>query len=366
MSSPATTIQSMPAVDGVHQVEGYVAPEGEGRITIVSNPPAKIFGEDVESGDITEYVDGKTLLRYDIKIANVPAETEVVGLQAFVEYDTNVLKFIEAKSELEGSTGINTIENKLLFAWASNGEGIKLDGETIIVSLYFELAAPVEDGTVTEIKFTTNTTDATSGYSYVSDSTVVEATGVETVDGSITFAIPTELTLYGEDVTAADVMVDENGETLYRYDIKVKDLPEGGLMIDGAQIFLTYDKTVFEFRKAEGKVDWQMTDKGSKLMAVWASDSEVLLKNEEVVLSVYFAALEKIPFGTKVDIEFTTNILANGSGMSFVVGGRVIDIEATTVNGSITFVGLYGDANCDGQVTAADAAAILLALVDLA
>jgi hypothetical protein len=108
-----------------------------------------------------------------------------------------------------------------------------------------------------------------------------------------------------------------------------------------------------------------MTDKGSKLMAVWASDSEVLLKNEEVVLSVYFAALEKIPFGTKVDIEFTTNILENGSGMSFVVGGRVIDIEATTVNGSITFVGLYGDANCDGQVTAADAAAILRSLVNL-
>ena len=311
-------------------------------------------------------MDGKEVFRYDVKIANVPEDTEVVGIQAFVEYDSNVLKFIEAKSALEGSTGINTVDNKLLFAWASNGEGIKLDGETVVVSLYFELATAVEDGTVTEIKFTTNTTGATSGYSYVSETSVVEATGLEIVDGSITFEIPHELTIYGEDVTAAEVMIDDNGETLYRYDIRVKDLPKGGLMIDGAQIFLTYDKTIFEYRKAEGKVDWTVTDKGSKLMAVWASEGEVLLNNEDVVLTLYFAAAEKVPFGTKVDIKFTTNILENGSSMSFVVGGKVIDIEATTVDGSITFEGLYGDANCDGQVTAADAAAILRSLVNLA
>ena len=38
---------------------------------------------------------------------------------------------------------------------------------------------------------------------------------------------------------------------------------------------------MLEFVKAEGVVDWDVTDKGTKLMAVWASDSEVLLKNDE-------------------------------------------------------------------------------------
>ena len=359
-------IQSMPAVDGVHQVDGYVAPGGEGRIKIVDEKPiSTIYGEEVKSGDVTEYVDGTAIYRYDIKIKGIPEYEEVVGIQTFVEYDPAVLKFVEAKSELEGSTGINTVDNKLLFAWASNGAGIKVADETVVVSLYFELAKPVEDGFVTEIKFTTGTNETTSGYSYVQGDTVVEAKGVETVDGSITFEIPTELTLVADDVTAVDIMVDENGEVLYRYNVKVAALPEGGLMVNSAQIFLTYDKTKLAFVKAEGKLAWEVTDKGTKLMAVWASDAPVLLQNDDAVLTLYFKEAERIPLGTKIDIMFTTNILGLTSSMSFVVGGAVVDLEAATVDGGILFDGLLGDANCDGVVTAADAATILRSLVGL-
>ena len=326
---------------------------------------AKIYGENVSSTAISEFVDGEELYRYDIKITNVPAADEVVGVQAFVEFDDKVLQFVEAKSTLEGSTGINPAGNKLLFAWASNGEGITLDDDTVIVSLYFKLAKAVSNGAVTEIKFITNTVGTTSGYSYVSDNTVLEAKNVVTENGSITFEIPHELTLFGEDVIAAAVEEDVDGEALYRYDIKVKDLPENGLQFNSAQIFLTYDKTVFEYRKADGPFDWQVTDSGTKLMLVCASETSVLLKNNDVVVSVYFAAVNPIALGTKVDISFTTNILGDGSSMSFVTGGKVIDIEATTVDGSISFEGLYGDANCDGEVTAADASAILRSIVGL-
>ena len=359
-------IQSMPEVDGVHQVTGYTDPRGEGRIKIVDEKPiSTIYGEEVKSGDVTEYVDGTAIYRYDIKIKGIPEYEEVVGIQTFVEYDPAVLKFVEAKSELEGSTGINTVDNKLLFAWASNGAGIKVADETVVVSLYFELAKPVEDGFVTEIKFTTGTNETTSGYSYVQGDTVVEAKGVETVDGSITFEIPTELTLVADDVTAVDIMVDENGEVLYRYNVKVAALPEGGLMVNSAQIFLTYDKTKLAFVKAEGKLAWEVTDKGTKLMAVWASDAPVLLQNDDAVLTLYFKEAERIPLGTKIDITFTTNILGLTSSMSFVVGGAVVDLEAATVDGGILFDGLLGDANCDGVVTAADAATILRSLVGL-
>jgi hypothetical protein len=100
-------------------------------------------------------------------------------------------------------------------------------------------------------------------------------------------------------------------------------------------------------------------------MAVWASDAPVLLQNDDAVLTLYFKEAERIPLGTKIDITFTTNILGLTSSMSFVVGGAVVDLEAATVDGGILFDGLLGDANCDGVVTAADAATILRSLVGL-
>ncbi len=52
--------------------------------------------------------------------------------------------------------------------------------------------------------------------------------------------------------------------------------------------------------------------------------------------------------------------------MSFAYCGQVLEIEATTVDGSITFAtAVLGDANCDGQITAADAALILRSIVGL-
>ena len=358
-------IQSMPEVDGVHQVTGYTDPRGEGRITIVSERTAVIYGEEVKSADIATFENGRTYYNYDIKIKGIDPETEVCGIQAFVEYDPEILTFVDATSVLEGSTGINTVDNKLLFAWASNGAGIKVEDGTVIVTLTFELAKAVADGEVTEIKFTTGTADATSGYSYASDSIVVEAKNVETEDGSITFEVPSELTLVADDVTAVEAQLEENGEILYRYNIKVQDLPEGGLMVNSAQIFLTYDKELLTFVKAEGALDFEVTDKGTKLMAVWASDSEVLLKNDDAVLTLYFKQTDRIPLGTTVDIAFTENILGLTSSLSFVIGGKVVDIEATTVDGRLAFEGLLGDANCDGVVSAADAATILRSLVNL-
>ena len=117
--------------------------------------------------------------------------------------------------------------------------------------------------------------------------------------------------------------------------------------------------------RAEGALDFEVTDKGTKLMAVWASDSEVLLKNDDAVLTLYFKQTDRIPLGTTVDIAFTENILGLTSSLSFVIGGKVVDIEATTVDGRLAFEGLLGDANCDGVVSAADAATILRSLVNL-
>ena len=147
-------------------------------------------------------------------------------------------------------------------------------------------------------------------------------------------------------------------------DIRVKDLPAVGMKINSAQIFLSCED-ILEFRKAEGMFDWTIGEKDGKLMFVWASETPVLLNNEDVVLTLWFAA-PNAKSGDVAQIAFTLNTLNTLSAMSFVYGGQVVEIEAETIDGSITFPEvLLGDANCDGQVTAADAALVLRSIVGL-
>jgi hypothetical protein len=205
-----------------------------------------------------------------------------------------------------------------------------------------------------------------TGFSYVDGDTVVEAEYIKAEDGSITFKVPNELTIYGEDVNALDVMVVDGDTRLYYYDIKVKDLPEAGLKVNSIQIFLECDD-LLELRLVDGwgQFDWVTSEKDGKLMMGWASGTDVLLKNEDVILTLWFAA-PNAKNGEKAEIHFTTNVLNTVSAMSFVYGGQVVEIEANTIDGSITFPEvLLGDANCDGQVTAADAALVLRSIVGL-
>ena len=112
--------------------------------------------------------------------------------------------------------------------------------------------------------------------------------------------------------------------------------------------------------------DWTFTDKGDKLLAAWATESYKLLSNEDVILTLWFAKKDGVQPGDRVEIEFTVNTLGNVSELSVLFAGQMTAIEAETVDGSITFeLILYGDANCDGSVTSADAAIILRSLIGL-
>ena len=359
-------IQSMPDTDGdgVHEVTGYVEPEGEGRITIVPDKRPTFYGEDLMALDVLEVKDDADLYRYDVKIKNVDKEAEVVGLQAFVAYD-EALRFVEAQTNLEGNLGIYDNNGVIGFAWAASGEGITLADGTTIVSLYFELKEPVADGTVLAFPFVASANGLSTGLSYASGDTTVEADNVNTVDGSLTFALPTELTLYGEDVKSLDIALVEGNQRLYAYDICVKNLPECGLYVNSLQIFLEYDADLMTLVKQEGALDFTYGENDNKLFAVWATDSEVLLKNGDVVLTLYFAATADAA-GQTAHIRFTQSPINTDSAVSVVFGGKVVDVNTETVDGSIEFLlPTYGDANCDGKITAADAALILRSLVGL-
>ncbi len=356
-------IQSMPEVDGKHVVEGYTDPKGEGRINVVTTKTATIYGEDLLAADVFEETEDGTLYRYDVRIKDVDPEIMVVGMQTFVQYDKEALTFVEAKSALEGNTGVNEENGVVSFAWACKDDGITVEDGTVIVSIYFKLNKPAAEGTVLTFSFVPAANGATTGYSYISGSTVVEADEVNLTDGSITFAVPGKLTILGEDVLSTDVMVVEDGELLYRYNLRVADLPRNGLEVNSVQIFLSCD-SILEFRKAEGMFDWTIGQKDGKLMFVWASETPVLLNNDDIILSIYFAAPKAN--GETANIVFTTNALNTVSSMSFEYEGKVYEIEADTVDGSIRFVEIMlGDANCDGSVTAADAALVLRYLVGL-
>ena len=367
-------IQSMPQDNGLSVVDAkYANPRGEGRIKIVpeeitypeqpDNLHPTFYGEALTSLEAGQYVDGNIVYAYPIKVKDIYDQFKVVGAQIFVQLPDE-LEFLEAKTVLEGALGINISDtNVLSFAWMANaGEHVKLaDGDTVL-TLYFALPAPVANDTEVEIPFV-EVGGVATGFSYIYGYTVKEAAGVATEDGSITFAIPDTISLYGEDVESKDVSVIVDGEVLYRYDVKVKDLPEAGLMINSAQVFLEFDPELIEYRKAEGDLEWTFVEKNGKLMAVWASDQDVNLENG-VLFSVYFAK-KNAETDVPVAIEFTTNTLGNESAFSVLFGGEVIEIVADTEDGSITFTLLLGDANLDGKITSADAAAILRAVVGL-
>ena len=171
---------------------------------------------------------------------------------------------------------------------------------------------------------------------------------------------------YREDINALDNAVMENGELLYRYQIRIKNLPDGALTINSAQIYLNYDRDALEFRRGEGPVNWMITENGERLSAAWASDTGVAIRDNDVMLTLYFAKKANAAGAVK-EIAFVPNEdLHTVSGISYVRDGVTIELEADAVNGSIRLEDpLWGDANADGKVTSADAATVLRAIVNL-
>ena len=58
------------------------------------------------------------------------------------------------------------------------------------------------------------------------------------------------------------------------------------------------------------------------------------LEGKSAVLTLYFA---KIGDAEKTDITFTENTLGNGSTMAFVIKDQIVELNAVTTDGSITF-----------------------------
>ena len=172
------------------------------------------------------------------------------------------------------------------------------------------------------------------------------------------------VTYYGATANALDVYVREDGEILYRYDIRVKNLPGGKVDMDSAQIFLSFDHSILSFRRAEGPVGWTIGQKDEKLLLTWASNGSVEIKEDDIVLTLYFALNAPVEEQQLVFIRFTENALGVGSTLSYLKDGKIEEIRVATIDGSILFEAtMLGDANCDGRITTADAALILRALV---
>ena len=118
---------------------------------------------------------------------------------------------------------------------------------------------------VLPFRFTTAGNGIENGIAYLDDDDVVtEAEITYTEDGSILFRMPDAPTLAGEDVIASDAWKWKDGEVLYRYDIRIRDLTGDGLLINGAQVFVEYDGTLLALRDAESAWNWTVYEKNGK------------------------------------------------------------------------------------------------------
>ena len=174
------------------------------------------------------------------------------------------------------------------------------------------------------------------------------------------------VTYVGSETTALDSYAIVDSERLFRFDVQLDHLIDGEMQIDSMQIFLAYDRDLLTFRTAEGMVDWMVNDSGTKLSAVWASNEDVTVKDGDLVLTLYFAAADGVEPGTFTAITFTESDLHTVSALSYADETGVTELAAATVDGGILLeTPLYGDANCDGVITSADAALILRSVVGL-
>ncbi len=318
--------------------------------------------DDVDAMDAVVKEGGETLYRYDVTVTDLlDGAVEVNSAQIFMTYDHDKLELKRGEGPFDWT--INDARNTISAAWASDSTTTFKNGD-VVLTLYFA-AKNVAPGETVAIGFAQNNLGYGSALSFVEEGETTEFFAV-TQDGSITFAAPERFTIAGEDMLSGDVYAIEDGKILYRYDIRVKDLPEAGLWINSAQVFVEFDHTVLAAAKTEGKLDWTVSGKDNKLMAVWASDTDVLLSKDEVILTLWFEKIGEAPEDGRVPVTFTTNLMGNASAASIAFFGTVLELEADTIDGSITFEEVvYGDVNCDGVITSADAALVLRAIVGL-
>ena len=317
---------------------------------------------DVDAMDAVVKEGDETLYRYDVTVTDLlDGAVEVNSTQIFLTYDHDKLELKRGEGPVDWT--INDADELLSAAWASDSTTTLKNGD-VVLTLYFA-AKNVVPGETVAIGFAQNNLGLGSALSFVEEGETTELFA-KTQDGSITFAMPDAVTIAGADVLSGDIYAIENGKLLYRYDLRMKDLPEAGLWINSAQIFVEFDHAILALARTEGAFDWTVTENGDKLMAVWASDEDVQINEDDVVLTLWFEKIGEAPEDGRVPIVFTTNLLGNTSAVSIAFFGTVTELETNTVDGSITFEEVvYGDANCDGVVTSADAALILRAIVGL-
>ena len=317
---------------------------------------------DVDAMDVVVKEGDETLYRYDVTVTDLlDGAVEINSAQIFLTYDHDKLELKRGEGPVDWT--INDAGELLSAAWASDS-GVPLKNGDVVLTLYFA-AKNVAPGETVAIGLTGNEVSGGSALAFEVDGEMTEFFA-KTQDGSITFAMPDAVTIAGADVLSGDIYAIENGKILYRYDLRMKDLPEAGLWINSAQIFVEFDHAILALARTEGAFDWTVTENGDKLMAVWASDEDVQINEDDVVLTLWFEKIGEAQEDGRVPIVFTTNLLGNTSAVSIAFFGTVTELETNTVDGSIKFEEVvYGDANCDGVVTSADAALILRAIVGL-
>ncbi len=187
----------------------------------------------------------------------------------------------------------------------------------------------------------------------------------QTKDVAIPMLLPT---FYAEDVFATDVLTVRDGKTLYRCDVKVRNV-DAAIKAISMQIFLTYDSNALRFVNAETVLTGNtgINDGNGVLSYAWATDEAgVALPDGMTVLSLYFELTNSVAEDTVLPFGFTTSGIGTETGFAYIKDGATQEADPVlTEGGSMTFDMLFGDANCDGAVTAADASLILRALVGL-
>ena len=157
-----------------------------------------------------------------------------------------------------------------------------------------------------------------------------------------------------------------NGKECLRVDLFLDGVTNERLL-SSIQFKLLYDQALLTYEKSKGlSGNGAMSSLNPNVPGMvqyaFISANGALLNGTTPLLTLWFTVAEDLPVGTQIRFAFGDRIKAD----SIPKGST--SSQKRTVGAKLNPFGLgvlFGDANCDGSVTAADAALVLRALVGL-
>ena len=156
-----------------------------------------------------------------------------------------------------------------------------------------------------------------------------------------------------------------NGRGCLRVDLFLDGVTKERLL-SSIELKLLYDPELLTYEKSKslsgnGAMSTLNPNEPGKIQYAFISANGSMLNGTTPLLTLWFTLREDLPAGTQIRFAFSEPVKAYSIAEGNSAKKRTVGAQMNAFGLGV----LFGDANCDGSVTAADAALVLRALVGI-